>query len=304
MTGVRERRFAEPGMRPSDVGIRAGRALLERVGPEVHKRVGALVYSAVCRAFVEPATASVVHHGLELPEACISFDVSNACLGFLNAMTLVGNMIEQGQIAAGVIVSGEDGRELVESTLAALLADETLTRKSIKPHFASLTIGSAGVAALLVHESLASEPHRRKLLGGVVRTDSRHHKLCQGDSTAPGTTLMQTDSEALLEAGVDLAGRTWAEMCEAFGWREPAAAVDKVVGHQVGRQHRRALFERLGLDVAKEYATFEHLGNVGSAAAPVTLAMAEEANFFAAGETVALMGIGSGLHCQMLALEW
>ena len=50
-----------------------------------------------CRDY-EPSTASIVHHKLGMSSACKNFDLGNACLAFLNAMDLVGGMIERGEI--------------------------------------------------------------------------------------------------------------------------------------------------------------------------------------------------------------
>ncbi|MEO7413086.1 MAG: 3-oxoacyl-[acyl-carrier-protein] synthase III C-terminal domain-containing protein, partial [Opitutaceae bacterium] len=74
--------------------------------------------------------------------------------------------------------------------------------------------------------------------------------------------------------------------------------------HQVGSTHRRKLYEALGLDLGKDFSTFEQLGNTGSVALPATLAAAIDANAVREGDRVALLGIGSGLNCLMLALEW
>jgi 3-oxoacyl-[acyl-carrier-protein] synthase-3 len=60
----------------------------------------------------------------------------------------------------------------------------------------------------------------------------------------------------------------------------------------------------VGLDLAKDFSTFETLGNMGSASLPATLALAVDAGAVRPGDRVALMGIGSGLNCMMLALEW
>jgi 3-oxoacyl-[acyl-carrier-protein] synthase-3 len=113
---------------------------------------------------------------------------------------------------------------------------------------------------------------------------------------------MQTDSERLLDAGVALARETWADFEAATGWTRQS--VDRAICHQVGSAHRRRLFETLGLDLAKDFSTFETLGNMGSVSLPATLSAAIDAGAVQAGDRVALMGIGSGLNCLMLALEW
>ena len=130
---------------------------------------GALVHGSVCRDYLEPATACRVHHGLGLPGEAMIYDVSNACLGLLTGMIQVANMIELGQIRAGVVVGTECGRELVENTIALLNADESLTRDSIKDSIASLTIGSASVAIVLCDEELSQTGNRLTGRGRLLR---------------------------------------------------------------------------------------------------------------------------------------
>ena len=85
-----------------------------------------------CAATIlEPATACGVHRRLGLAKNCLVYDVSNACLGILNGMLQVANMIELGQIKAGLIVGTEGSRQILESTIDHLELHEfhrTLTR--------------------------------------------------------------------------------------------------------------------------------------------------------------------------------
>ena len=298
MTGIKERRFWEPGTRPSDASARAVRAVLAKTSVPL-AAMGVLVHGAVCRDMLEPATAVFVHRAAGLPAEMQVVDVSNACLGFLNACTLVGGLIESGQVRAGLIACGENGGPLVEETLRRLNAGD-LDRHAIKPYFANLTIGSAAVAAVLCHRDLAPAGAPR-LVGGVARAATEHCGLCQGDHAAGNALAMQTDSEQLLVAGVDTARLTWADLQRELGFTEPD--YDRFICHQVGVQHRRRLHETLGLDPAKDFSTFERFGNTGSAALPLTLACARDEGFIRPGHRTALLGIGSGINCVMLVLE-
>lgn len=258
-----------------------------------------LVHSAVCRDRLEPATASYVHGLLGLSGQTQIFDVSNACLGFLNAMVIAGSMIESGQIERALLCSGENGRPLVENTLRQLQNPE-LTRKSIKPYFANLTIGAGAVAAVLCHKDLA--PKSSPLISAAVcETDTSHNELCQGDSAGDALEML-TDSEELLVAGIAVAKRAWARFMDATGWTSETP--DRVITHQVGKAHTRELFSALDLDLEKDFTTFETLGNVGSVSCPITLARAIEDGAYAPGQKAALLGIGSGLSSIMMAVEW
>ncbi len=296
MTGIRERRMWPAGTRPSDASAAAGRAVLAKSALSAAD-VDLFIHAAVSRDMLEPATASFAHRKIGLPPTAQIFDVSNACLGFLNALTVAAAMIESGQIRCALVASGENGRPLVEQTLRTLL-ERPLSRNEIKPYFANLTIGSGAVAAIVCHRSLA-QGRGHRLLGGVARAATRHSDLCQGDTHGADALAMQTDSEQLLVAGVTLARETWEVFSADFG-RE----FDRYVCHQVGSVHRRKLYETLGLDVARDFSTFETLGNTGSVALPATLSAAADAGAVKSGDRVGLLGIGSGLNCLMLALEW
>jgi len=306
MSGVRERRFWEPGTRVAEVSARsAGRALAAAGLPG--ERVGALVHASVCRDYLEPATASVVAGELGLDPGATVFDVSNACLGFVNACVLVANMIELDQIEAGLVVATEDGSPLVEATIDDLkrrAAVGELSRKALKPSFASLTIGSGSVACVLTRADLAARPVR--LLGGAVRQATEHSGLCrsapdQAFAGGAARPLMETDAVAVLEHGCALAARTWAALAAELGWSP--ATPERIFCHQVGESHRRRLLESIGLDPARDFPTLATHGNTGSVAMPLAMALALDEGGFGPGERAALLGIGSGLNCVMLAAE-
>jgi len=298
LSGIRERRAWPRGTRPSAVASRAGALAILRAGV-ARESIGVVVHASVCRDFLEPATASVVHRALGLSPRCQAFDLSNACLGFANALVVVAGMVERGEVEAGLVVAGEDGGPLVEATIARLLAVGPEARSELKRAFASLTIG-AGAAACVVTRA-AHAPAAPRLLGGASLAATEHVELCSGDFAAGADgPLMATDSEALLRAGCELARRTWVEFEREVGWSR--ADVDRIVTHQVGSAHRRLLFETLGLDPERDFPTYPTLGNVGSVSLPATLSLARDAGFVRPGDRTALLGIGSGLQCLMLAV--
>jgi 3-oxoacyl-[acyl-carrier-protein] synthase-3 len=300
MSGIRERRFFAQGTRPSAAAARAGADAITRSGVD-RARIGLLIHASVCRDFLEPATASVVHRALELPPACTAFDLSNACLGFANAMVVAASWIERAAVDAALVVAAEDGEPLVERTIRSLLAtsgDARASREALKRAYASLTIGAGAAACVLAREGVARGP--RRLGASAALSATEHVDLCRGDFDGEGM-LMDTDSEALLQAGNALAARTWKELERESGWA--VADVDKIVTHQVGVAHRRLLLSTLGLDPTRDFPTVETLGNIGSVSLPLTFSMAEQHGFVHPGDRVALLGIGSGLQCQMLAIR-
>jgi acyl-CoA:acyl-CoA alkyltransferase len=161
-------------------------------------------------------------------------------------MLQAANMIELGQIRAALVVGTEDGRPLVETTIAALNANETLTRQQVKCAVASLTIGSGSCAILLTDRELSQTGNR--LLAAAVRANTDHHQLCQSDrDEAVGSgmqPLMQTDSEQLMQQGVATGAATFRRFLSNARW--DVEDIDKTFCHQVGTAHRKLMLESLG----------------------------------------------------------
>ena len=298
MTGISERGVWPTGTLPSDLSSQAAKNLFSK--SKVNKNdIDLLVHSSVCRNFLEPSTASIIHGNLELNPECTIFDLSNACLGMVNAWVVAANMIETGQIKRALIVSGENGGPLLQETIKRLNEDESINRKSIKKYFANLTIGSSAVAYVLTHKDLC--PDGPQLVAGSVFTDSTANKLCQGDGD-PNSLFMETDSEKLLEHGKVLAKKTWLSASEELGWKEED--VDLVIGHQVGKAHKDIVLKNLNLHNRPTFDTFPYLGNTGSAALPVTLAVKNDEEEIPKGSKIVLVGIGSGLSSIVLGVKW
>lgn len=301
ITGIVERRFWDPGFKVSRGAFLAGRKALGKSEVPADD-IGMLIYGGVCRDNLEPASACAVAHGLGLPSHCMIYDISNACLGVLNGMVEIANAIELGQIRAGMVVSCESARQIIDGTIDRLLAEKDMD--TFKKTIATLTGGSGAVAVLLADASLSPGGHR--LHGGVAKSAAEHHHLCtwgpDGGIPATGGQVMETDSVGVLNNGVALGVETFREFARKTGFGRHQ--LDKVICHQVGATHQRTILEAVGVSPEKDFATFRYLGNIGTVSLPITAAIGEERGFIVPGDQVGFLGIGSGLNCIMLAVDW
>lgn len=303
ITGIQERRFWDPGTLPSEKSIESGEKAIQ-IAQLDRQQIGLLIHASVCRDHLEPATACRVHHQLGLDANCILYDVSNACLGMLNGVLQAANMIQLGQVQAALVVGTESSRALVETTIDALNRQTDLTRNQIKPALASLTIGSASCAILLTHRDISQTGNA--LLSAVATANTSHHELCHSGqdeaADAAMSPLMTTDSETLLREGIATGTVAFETFLAESGWTR--SQIDKTICHQVGGAHRKQMLGALDLDPAHDYTTFEYLGNTGSVALPITLAVALEREQIQPADHLALLGIGSGINCLMLGVQW
>lgn len=107
-----------------------------------------LIYTGVARGFIEPANSCFVAHSLGLK--CRSFDVLDACMGWVTSMDIVNDKMKAGAMKKAAIVNMEfnlvEGGHIFPKNF--MLNDpEELNYK-----FPSFTVGEATTVTLLSHE--------------------------------------------------------------------------------------------------------------------------------------------------------
>jgi acyl-CoA:acyl-CoA alkyltransferase len=305
LTGIRERRYWDVDHTLAEHAAVAGQRAIDEAGIDPSD-IGALAFCGVGQDGFEPATSCAVAHRLNIGPDAHVYDVKSACLGMVTGMVHVANEIELGNIRAGLVVSCETARQIVDSTIK-----EINFHKSVdfyRDTLATLTGGSGAAAVLLTDGTLGDTSIRHHTLkGGVVKNAIQHHDLCywRFDQTGMPTdakVIMRTRAADVLENGLILATRTFQALKQTFSL--PDDKPDKVIGHQVGAIHHQRFYGALGLDMTKDFATFPFLGNVGTVSLPITAAIADERGFLQPGDFVAFIGVGSGLNCYVLGVEW
>src|SRR5699024_11168774 len=191
VAGVYERRWwrdRENGWKQG--GVLAAERAMAKAGC-LRARVCLLTTAPIARAHREPPLSTGIHHSLGLPSSAMNFDITNACLGFVNAMTMASSMIDSGQIRYALVVGAEDVEEVQRGTVDRLNS-KTSTRADFNNQFASLTLGSGAAAAVLGPADAHPEGHRLKHT--QARAGTEHHELCVANMQD-----MRTDSAGLLE---------------------------------------------------------------------------------------------------------
>jgi acyl-CoA:acyl-CoA alkyltransferase len=293
IAGIRSRRLWDDGVEASDAATLAGVKALADAGIDP-SRIGLLVNTSVSRDYLEPSTASIVCGNLGLSDTCQNFDVTNACLAFLNGMDIASRMIERGEIDYALIVDGETANLAYEKTLTRM-ASPDLTEDEFRNEMATLTLGCGAAGMVLARAELA--PGAPRYRGGVTRAATQWNTLCRGN-----LDRMVTDTKMLLIEGMRLASKTFAAAKLALGWA--VDEVDEFVIHQVSKVHTQAMLDAFGIDPKKVLTIFGEHGNIGPASVPIVLSKLREMGRLKKGDRVALLGIGSGLNCSMAEVVW
>ncbi|MCP4902199.1 MAG: 3-oxoacyl-ACP synthase III [bacterium] len=293
LSGIEARRVWDEDYPPSTGATAAAEKAIAAAGID-RSEIGILVNTSVCRDFVEPSTASIVHSNLGLSANCLNFDISNACLAFINGMEMVSNMIERGQIEYGLVVNAENTRYATERTIERLQNPET-DWETFRDNFATLTLGCGAAAMVLARSHGKVGEHR--FLGGVTLAATEYSRLCYAQ-----VDNMVTNTKKLFHHGIEVASKTWAWARDVMGWTPEE--LDHFIIHQVGRAHTETFARILGLDLKKIFRLYPKHGNIGPAGVPIVLSKLCEAGRLLPGQRIALMGIGSGINCSMAEIVW
>ena len=311
LTGIKERRYWDKDHTLAEHAAVAGQRALDEadISPD---QIGALVYCGVGQDGFEPATSCSVADRLNIGGDAHIYDVKSACLGMVTGIVHVANEIELGHIKAGLVVSCETARQIVDSTI-----HEINTHKNIdfyKDAIATMTGGSGAAAVLLTDGSfgingIGGNPDNRKhaLKGGVVKNAIEYHALCnwgfeQKGMPTDSKVIMRTQAQGVLENGLVLAKKTFDAFKKEFNL--PPDKPDKFIGHQVGAAHHQRFYKTLNVDIKKDFCTYPFLGNMGTVSLPITAAIADERGFLQPEDFVGFIGVGSGLNCYILGVEW
>lgn len=289
VAGVQERRAWAQGEDMSTGAIDAGKRALAQANVTADQ-IDLIINTSVSRPHLEPSIAVHLHHALGLPSSALNFDVTNACLGFVNGMSLAASMIETGQVRHAIIIAGEATEAIHATTIERLLSGNP-NREEFMQEFATLTLGSG--AAAMVMGSTADHPEAHRLLGGVTRAATQFHELCVGSVDG-----MFTDAAGLLKGGLELVVSAWNEAEPEWHWSQ----ADRFITHQVSRAHTEAITKAVDLDPTMVPTTYPTLGNVGPASLPITLAAEQDS--LKPGDRVVLMGVGSGLNTALMEVIW
>ena len=293
IAGIHARRLWDADMLASDAATLAARKALEDAGIGADK-IGLLVNTSVSRDYLEPSTASIVSGNLGVGDECMTFDVANACLAFINGMDIAARMLERGEIDYALIVDGETANLVYEKTLERM-ALPGVTADDFRNEMAALTLGCGAAAMVMARTELVPDAPRYR--GGVTRSATEWNQLCRGNLDS-----MVTDTRMLLIEGIKLAQKTFVAAREALGWA--VEELDQFVIHQVSQPHTAAFIKNFGIDPKKVMTIFGEHGNIGPASVPIVLSKLKQLGKLKKGDRIALLGIGSGLNCSMAEVVW
>ncbi|MGB6044146.1 MAG: 3-oxoacyl-[acyl-carrier-protein] synthase III C-terminal domain-containing protein [Pirellulales bacterium] len=230
VTGIQRRRIAADDQYSHELAANAVRDCLSRSKYAAHE-IDVVISCDISKcsgpnsqSLVEPTGAMRLVKEFGFTGA-MAFDVRNACAGVFTALVVAQSLLETGAVRRVLVVSGEHITHLIRT--AQLEIDGPRD-----PRMACLTLGDAGVAALL-----ESGPEDGAGFHDIqLYTLGCYSSLCVGKlSDQPhGGAIMLTDSLKIAEVGIEQIATHTPRFLQNCGVRPEAC--DQFIMHQTSTQ--------------------------------------------------------------------
>ena len=285
VTGIRERRWAADGEKPSSMAMKASLEAIRKSGI-ASKDIDAIILATTTPDVAMPSTACILQDRLSL-RRIPAFDINAACSGWLYAVSMAQGMILSG-MARHVLTVGVD--------LQSRLLDDS-------DRNAYFIFGDAAGAAII---SASTEGHRiRQITLGAdprglysARRDYPGYMVSNGHSKVD--PWIRLDGPALFRLATDSFAEIIRDTLAKAGWSPEETRW--VIPHQANSRILKAAAKRSGMPFERFYVNIDRVGNTSSASIPLALAEIEES--LNPGDRLVLCSVGAGITSAGIAVEW
>lgn len=290
-TGIKERRIAAEGENTSHLGAKAAEKALEQSGIAAEE-IELIIVATITPDTLTPATACYVQEQLGAKNA-VAFDVSAACSGFLYAMKIAKQMIENGAHQNALIIGAEKLSAFVDWT------DRTTC----------VLFGDGAGAAVL----RKSEEGEGRIIATDIGTDGKQTGILNipgGGSACPTTPKNVGESLAtfamsgreVFKHAVTRMKNSANSVIERAGLQPEDIAL--VIPHQANLRIIDAIADRLAVPNDRVFVNLHKYGNTSAAAIAIALDEAHRQGAMKRGDKIVMVAFGAGLTWAAATIEW
>jgi 3-oxoacyl-[acyl-carrier-protein] synthase-3 len=273
-TGIRERRYAAPDERTSDLALAAARRALQDAGLKPAD-VDLVLVATMTPDELTPNTAPLVADALGLQVG--AFDVGAACTGWLSALATGAAQVETGRSDTVLVIGAE--------TLSRVTnMDDKRTASLFGDGAGAVVLGAAGEGEI--------GPILLETDGGMAETINGTH--AERYIRMDGHTTFNKAVKVLMEStrsAVERAGLTLED-------------IDLFVYHQANGRILRSVAEKLELRPERVADYVGETGNTSAASIPITLSLLREDGRLRPGQRLLLGAVGAGFTWGAGIVEW
>lgn len=290
-TGIKERRILDADKASSDMGAEAVKKLLAQRGISAEE-IDIIIVATITPDMFFPSTGNLIQQKIGAKKA-FSFDISAACSGFVYALSIGAQFIENSRYSKVVVVG----------------VDKMTSITNYKDRNTCILFGDAAGAVLL--EPAPDE--QTGLLDYILYADGAgvdYLYLKAGGSKYPASIetvenewhYIYQDGKTVFKYAVQGMSDVSAEILEKNGLT--GEDVTLFVPHQANLRIIDAAAKRMGLSPEKVCINIDRYGNTTAATIPLALSEAFQEGRLRKGDIVVLATFGAGFTWASCLVRW
>jgi 3-oxoacyl-[acyl-carrier-protein] synthase-3 len=297
-TGIKERRWIEPGQTPSDLATAACEQALERAGLGIDD-IDCILLATLSSQHDFPGTSFFLHEQIGAGTVpCI--DLRAQCTGFVYSL----------QFADSLVVSGRYRRVLV----VGCEVHSTGIDVSTEGRDVAVIFGDGAGAVIVERNDDDDDPS--EILSTKIHAEGKHARRLWIEAPSSASWPVRITHEMIEEKrhfprmeGRYVFKHAVTRMPEVLGEALEEAAVkledvNLFLFHQANLRINEAVASRLEIPERKVFNNIQRYGNCSAASIPMLLAEAQEQGLVERGQLVCMTGFGSGFTWGSAVLRW
>jgi 3-oxoacyl-[acyl-carrier-protein] synthase-3 len=285
VTGIKERRWAKDGEKPSEMAFKASMDALRKSGMNATD-LGAIVLATETPDMAMPSTACILQDMLGI-RGIPAFDMHAACSGWLYALSVARGLIASGAVDNVLVVSTELQSQTIDKTdmeTCFLLGDGA----------GAAVVSGSRKGHLIKNVLLKADPKGLHMIKRAVPG----YKIPMGIENL--NPWIRMDGHALFRFATEGFSTIIRDVTARSGWQPQD--VRWVIPHQANKRILKAAAQRSGVPFERFYINIENVGNTGSASISNALVGLEKE--LHEGDKLVLCSVGAGVTIAALTIEW
>ncbi len=287
-TGIKERHILKgKGLGTSHMAAEAVRGLLKKTGT-APSEVDLLICATTTPDFVFPSTANLICDMAEI-RGVGSFDVQAACSGFIYALTIAAQFVENGGYRKVIVVGADKMSSIIDYTDRATCvlfgdgAGAVLLEPSRQHGIIDTLIASDGAGMKHLHQKAGGS----RMPPTAETVAKRLHYVHQ-----EGAAVYKFAIARMADVATELMARNHLSK----------DTIDWLVPHQANSRIIEATAERIGLPPQRVMVTIHKYGN--TTAATIPLCLWDYETRLKAGDRLLLAAFGGGFTWGGVYMTW
>ena len=294
-TGIKERRYVDAGVGPSDLAIPATQQALEAAGLQVSD-IDFIIFATSTPDFYAPGSGCLLQEKMEFNEIG-ALDIRVQCSGFLYGLSIAEQYIKTSMFNNILLIGAE-----VQST-AMHLTDEGRDTAVIFGDGAGAAIISAteedrGILSTHMH----SEGKYLKELWLESPASNAGHPRITSEDLDKGKQYLKMNGREVFRHAVTRFPEVINESLVANNLTTDD--IDLLIPHQANLRITQMVQKKLRLSDEKVFSNIHKYGNTTAGTIPIALAEAINAGKISSGDIVIFAAFGSGFTWASAAIKW